>query len=94
MNERAHLYVEGRVQGVNFRGFSRRVAVEMGLKGWVRNLYDGRVEILAEGDRANLESFIKRLEAGPSFARVDQVSVRWGEYTGEFPDFRIGWTDF
>jgi len=94
MNERAHVFVEGRVQGVNFRGFARRTALELGLKGWVRNLYDGRVELLAEGDRAELDQFVERLKAGPPFARVDQVNVRWGAATGEFTDFRVGWTDF
>jgi len=94
MNERAHVFVEGRVQGVNFRGFARRAALELGLKGWVRNLYDGRVELLAEGDRAGLDQFVERLKAGPPFARVDQVRVRWDSATGEFTDFRVGWTDF
>ena len=88
------MHVEGRVQGVSFRGFTRRLAQELHLKGWVRNLYDGRVEVLAEGDKAGIESLIERLKAGPPFARVESVSVRWSEYTGEFPDFKIGWTDF
>lgn len=94
MNARAHLHIGGRVQGVNFRGFTRRLAQELGLKGWVRNLYDGRVEVLAEGDRAKIESLIERLKAGPPLARIENVSVRWSGYTGEFPDFQIGWTDF
>jgi acylphosphatase len=94
MNARASLYIDGRVQGVNFRGFTRRLAQELGLKGWVRNLYDGRVEALAEGERAKIETFIERLRIGPPLARVERVDVRWADYTGEFPDFRIGWTDF
>ena len=94
MNARAHLHIDGRVQGVNFRGFTRRLAKELDLKGWVRNLYDGRVEVLAEGGKAELESLIERLRAGPPLAQVEKVSVRWSDYTGEFPDFLIGWTDF
>lgn len=94
MNVRANIHVEGRVQGVSFRGFTRRLAQELHLKGWVRNLYDGRVEVLAEGDKDGIEVMIERLKAGPPSARVENVSVRWGEYTGEFQDFKIGWTDF
>ena len=56
MNARVHFFVSGRVQGVAFRGYIRKWAQELGLQGWVRNLYDGRVEAVAEGERAVLEA--------------------------------------
>jgi len=94
MNARAHAYVQGRVQGVSFRGYTLRKAAQLGLKGWVRNLYDGRVEVLAEGEKSNVEAMIDWLKIGPSLARVENVDVRWEDYKGEFQDFRIAWTDF
>jgi len=94
VNARIHVLVSGKVQGVSYRGFARRAAFELRLTGWVRNLYDGRVEILAEGDRETLAAFLKTLEAGPPAARVDDLDVGWAEPTGEFADFRIAWLDF
>jgi len=94
MNARAHVWVTGRVQGVMFRGHTRRRASELDLKGWVRNLYDGRVELLAEGEKSKVEAMIGWLKVGPPLARVESVDVSWEEYTGELQDFRIGWTDF
>jgi acylphosphatase len=88
------VYISGKVQGVSFRGFARRCAAELGLTGWVRNLYDGRVEVLAEGERLNLEVLSERLKIGPSSARVDKLDVGWESYTGEFPDFKVAWLDF
>ena len=86
---RIHAFVSGRVQGVGFRYFVEKEAVARGLSGWARNLYDGRVEIVAEGDRLSLVEFLRHLESGPRLARIDDVDFRWEEYTGEFPDFRI-----
>ena len=94
MQARAHIYVEGRVQGVAFRGYARKRAAELDLKGWVRNLYDGRVELVAEGEKANVEALIRWLNVGPSMARVENVNVEWGEFKGEFKDFVIAWLDF
>jgi Acylphosphatases len=94
VNARLHVFVTGKVQGVSYRGFARRTALELGLKGWVRNLYDGRVEAVAEGTRVDLETFIGRLEAGPAAARIEDLDTRWEPYTGEFPDFKIAWLDF
>ena len=94
MYARLHVFVSGKVQGVSYRGYVRRAALELGLTGWVRNLYDGRVEAVAEGKRADIEIFIGRLEAGPSAARIEDLDVRWEPHAGEFPDFRIAWLDF
>ncbi len=86
---RIHAFVSGRVQGVGFRYFIEKEAVNRGLSGYARNLYDGRVEIIAEGDRTSLVQFLRVLETGPRMARIDDVDFRWKEHTGEFPDFRI-----
>jgi acylphosphatase len=94
MNARAHFYVSGWVQGVSFRGYARQRARELGLTGWVRNLYDGRVEGVAEGPRAEVERLIEAVRKGPSAARVEDVEVRWEEARSEFKDFRIAWLDF
>ena len=69
--------VSGRVQGVGFRYSTQEVAVRLGLRGWVRNLSDGRVELEAEGDAAALDRLLEFLRAGPRMARVDGVEVSW-----------------
>ncbi|RMH37932.1 MAG: acylphosphatase [Nitrospirae bacterium] len=86
---RARLLVEGRVQGVGYRAFTVRAAQRRSLRGWVRNLPDGRVEIEAEGSRDNLEGLIRDLEQGPPLANVERVHVEWLAPTGEAQDFRI-----
>ncbi len=73
--ERAHVYVSGQVQGVNFRGATQDKAEELGLSGWVRNLQDGRVEAVFEGDSETVREMIEWCESGPSSAGVDDVSV-------------------
>lgn len=91
---RAQIIVSGRVQGVFFRDNTRRWAAALGLTGWVRNLWDGRVEAVAEGEREKVEELIDRLRTGPPLARVESVDVTWGEYKGEFPDFRVNSSQF
>ena len=86
---RVRVVLSGRVQGVAFRYYAVEWAGEEGLTGWVRNLPDGRVEVLAEGDRENLERFLERLGRGPRMGRVDRCDSSWEDPTGEFPDFRI-----
>jgi acylphosphatase len=74
--EAAHLLVSGDVQGVGYRAWTERVAEQLRIKGWVRNLADGRVEILAEGERAALDALIARCKVGPRAASVEDVEVR------------------
>lgn len=90
---RLHIVISGRVQGVAYRYFAEKRAVSLSLTGWVRNLYDGRVEVVAEGERANLEVFLAELRKGPRLAQVEDVDVRWGEPTGEFVAFLIRFFD-
>ncbi|MFQ6094281.1 MAG: acylphosphatase [bacterium] len=89
MKSRAHIFVSGIVQGVFFRDFTQSNALSLGLTGWVRNLPDGRVEALTEGEKGDIEHLIERLKVGPSGATVDQVEVRWEEYQGEFTGFDV-----
>ncbi len=82
--------VRGRVQGVGFRDFVWRRARFLGLRGYVRNLPDGRsVEVVAEGEREALEQLLEYLREGPRAARVDEVEVQWDQPTNRYPDFAI-----
>lgn len=74
--------VSGRVQGVNYRNFARRLARDAGLSGYAENLGDGRVEVVAEGPRDELEALLHQLRRGPAFAEVEGVDVTWGEVSG------------
>ncbi len=85
---RCHLRMSGRVQGVGFRFFAERVARELGVSGFVRNLPDGRVEVLAEGEKGAVETFIGELRRGPIGAIVRDVTVEWESPAG-LKDFVI-----
>ncbi len=88
MKERAQLHISGNVQGVGFRYYTEREARRLRLSGWVRNLPDGEVEVLAEGTHEDLERLIDWCHEGPPSARVSAVRVQWAPATGEFSDFR------
>ena len=89
MKTRAHVFVSGRVQGVFFRYETRRLARRLNVNGWVRNLPDGRVEALFEGEKDRVLELIEFCKRGPPGARVKHIEVRWEEPTGEFKDFQI-----
>lgn len=93
MKIRAHIFASGRVQGVFFRDHTQKWASSLSLTGWVRNLRDGRVEALAEGDKEKIDELINRLKQGPPMAQVENVDVEWEDYTGEFTNFRVTYTD-
>ena len=84
-----HVIVYGRVQGVNFRTYTRQQAKQLGLTGWVRNLSNGTVEVLACGDRPLLEQLLNWLHHGPSEARVDRVDDNWTDTPQLFKSFEI-----
>ncbi|MFW5998273.1 MAG: acylphosphatase [Bacillota bacterium] len=86
---RKHVYLSGRVQGVGFRASARRKAGEIGVKGWVRNLYDGRVEAVIEGNKTEVQKMVKYLRKGPSFARVEDIEIHKEKYRDEFKNFTI-----
>jgi acylphosphatase len=81
--------VYGYVQGVFFRAFVSRRAEELNLTGYVRNLPGGEVEVVAEGERKQMEKLISQLKVGPPAARVERVAAKWSEYSGGYSGFRI-----
>jgi acylphosphatase len=91
MEKRAHIFVSGRVQGVFFRDHTQRWASSLGLTGWVRNLYDGRVEAVVEGESEKIEELIAKLRQGPPMADVTNLELTWENSKGEFEGFRITW---
>jgi acylphosphatase len=89
MTARVRLVVTGRVQGVCFRQATREAAVRLGLRGWVRNLPDGRVEAEAEGAREAVEALVAFCRRGPEAARVDHLQVSWLEGPGGVGPFEV-----
>ncbi len=86
---RAHLFIHGRVQGVFYRATCEEQASGLSLCGWVRNLPDGRVEVVTEGEQADVQNLISWCRKGPVGSKVTNVEVRWEEPTGETGGFRI-----
>ncbi len=86
---RAEIRVRGLVQGVFYRYSTKKEADALRLRGGVRNLSDGGVEIISEGAKEDIDRLIRWCEHGPRGAVVEGVDVSWKEYTGEFNDFRI-----
>jgi acylphosphatase len=86
---RLRLLVHGRVQGVFFRQSAAEEAHELGLTGWVRNLPNGDVEIVAEGPRRELRILAAWAHHGPRLAHVSGVDEQWADYRGEFRNFTI-----
>lgn len=84
-----HLLIHGHVQGVGYRYYAQQYAQKLGLTGWVRNLADGGVEIVAEGDTALLEQLISWGKQGPRYANVRDVELTQLTATSEFRDFSI-----
>lgn len=89
MQERFEARVEGRVQGVCFRYYTRQRAQELGLTGWVRNEPDGSVKVLAEGSRPQLNELVAFLHRGPDGAKVTNVSLEWHSSSGDLGSFRV-----
>jgi acylphosphatase len=86
---RRRVLISGRVQGVNFRYYTRAAARDAGVYGWVRNLPDGRVEAAFEGDSKNVESMVAWCRRGSPHGRVHDVQVHSEDYQGEFTDFDV-----
>jgi acylphosphatase len=86
---RARIVVSGRVQGVAFRQSTADEGRRLGVKGWVRNLPDGRVEAEVEGERAAVGALVRWCHAGPPAARVDGVEVEWADPAGDLGAFEI-----
>lgn len=86
---RAEFYISGRVQGVGFRYFVYTKAKELGLMGYTKNLYDGRVETVVEGEKKLVSDLFEKLKQGPSMSRVEKVTADYSDYTGQFDSFEI-----
>ena len=86
---RAHVIVSGRVQGVFFRMETKRAADRLGVSGWVRNLKDGTVAAVFEGERDQVDAVLAWCRQGPLHANVTDVNLTWENYTGEFSGFNI-----
>ena len=86
---RKRVLISGRVQGVNFRAYTRRAARQTDVYGWVRNLPDGRVEAVFEGDEEKVKSMLAWCQKGSPYGKVDDVVVLSEPATGEFTDFEI-----
>lgn len=86
---RAHLFVSGRVQGVSYRANAAAMARELGLRGWVRNLDDGRVELVAEGPPDRVDALVAWSRSGPRLAVVTGVELERLPATGEFAAFDV-----
>lgn len=85
----ASVVISGKVQGVFFRADTQKAARGFGVAGWVRNKADGTVEALIEGLREDVEALIAWCYKGSPMSRVDQVDVKWKEYTGKFSRFDV-----
>ena len=86
---RMQAIVHGRVQGVNFRYYTQRRASSLDVTGYVRNVWDGTVEVVAEGPREALEELLAFLRVGPRAAMVTQVDTEWPVPTGAFTHFEV-----
>jgi acylphosphatase len=84
-----HIIVQGIVQGVGFRYFVYHHATKLGVKGWVRNVLNGDVEIEVEGDRSLLEIFIAELKVGPRSAHIKDLHIEWQPYENQYSSFEI-----
>ncbi|MBI4634668.1 MAG: acylphosphatase [Deltaproteobacteria bacterium] len=87
--KRVHVIISGRVQGVFFRAYTEKTALSLNLKGWVRNLPDGRVEVLCEGKDTDVDTMLAWCREGPPSANVTGVEIGDEPYTGEFTGFSI-----
>jgi len=89
MRKRLHLIIHGHVQGVCFRAFIQQNTTKLSLKGFARNLDNGTVELIAEGEEENLKQLLQLCKKGPESAEVTTINTNWQEYKDEFKEFSI-----
>ena len=89
MKKRVHVFYSGRVQGVGFRITAEETAQDLEVVGWVKNLRDGRVELLAEAEQETLERFLNTVRTGPMKNFISQVEVSWSNASDTFDEFEI-----
>lgn len=90
--KRVHVYISGRVQGVCFRAMTQQTALNLKLTGWVRNMDDGRVEALLEGEDAAVDQMVVWCKTGPPAARVDDIEIIEKPYMGNLRSFHISYS--
>lgn len=88
-SRRIHLLISGRVQGVCYRAYTQRQGQDLGVAGWVRNLPDGRVEVVAEGPEDQLKQLVTWCWSGPPWAMVHAIEEVWQDPSGEFQTFGV-----
>jgi acylphosphatase len=89
--KRIHVWIRGRVQGVFFRAYTRDAAIEEGISGFVRNLPDGSVEAVFEGEKGGVDRMVEWCHRGSPLSRVDRVDLREEAYKGEYDGFDISY---
>jgi len=87
--KRVHAYYSGMVQGVGFRYTAENMARTMAVSGWVRNLADGRVELVCEGYEDTLAELLAKIKNGALRTYIQEVELEWSDATGEFSNFQI-----
>jgi acylphosphatase len=90
----AEIIVGGDVQGVGYRNFAQRKAAQLGLRGYVMNLKDGRVRVRVEGGREVIEELARDLHKGPPLALIQSLTVAWRPPTGRFTSFEVRYAEF
>jgi acylphosphatase len=86
---RVRVYVGGFVQGIGYRFFCQRCARKLNLKGYAKNFWDGKVEVLTEGEKDKILQFLELIKVGHQFADVKNFEAKWEEYKQEFMDFDV-----
>ena len=81
--------IHGRVQGVGYRFFAERFALELGITGYAKNLYNGDVEVVAQAEKVVLETFLAKLREGPRMSKVTDIDVEWQSVSEQYPNFDI-----
>ena len=89
MKKRVHVFYSGTVHGVGFRATAEEVASQLGVVGWVKNLRDGRVELLAEAEESTLQEFLEAIRTSVMRNFIRQVEISWGDALNSFDDFSI-----
>ena len=89
MKEQRAIKIYGKVQGVGYRFFATRTARRLELKGWIRNLRDGTVDAVVEGESENIDEWIAELKEGPRFAEVSKIDQEKRDFTGTLGDFDV-----
>jgi acylphosphatase len=89
MKKEVYCVVHGAVQGVLFRKFAQDRAREFGVTGYAKNLDDGSVEVVAQGEEAKVREFVEKISAGPESAEVESLNIMWGPISEEFSSFDI-----